>query len=55
LFASAMGPLLASWFVSDADVHGALWLGTALLLAGMAMIAGLHVLALRDQEEAQTI
>lgn len=53
LFATAIGPLFASWFVSDSDVHGALWLGAALLLAGMAMIAGLHVLALRGRGAEQ--
>ena len=53
LFATAMGPLFASWFVSDTDVHGALWLGAALLLAGMAMIAGLHLMAVRHGRAEQ--
>ncbi len=55
LFASAIGPLFASWFVNDADVHGALLLGTALLLLGTAMVAGLHVLATRDAGEEQPV
>ena len=42
LIGGAMGPLLASQLVSDQDVHGALWLGAGLLLAGLAIVAWLH-------------
>jgi len=43
LLGGAMGPLLASRLVSDQDVHGALWLGAGLMLAGLAVVAWLHV------------
>jgi predicted MFS family arabinose efflux permease len=43
LIGGAFGPLLASRLVSDQDVHGALWLGAALMLAGLATVAWLHV------------
>ncbi|HEY2710402.1 MAG TPA: MFS transporter [Caulobacteraceae bacterium] len=43
LIGGAMGPLLASRIVSDQNVHGALWLGAAMLLAGLAIVAWLHV------------
>jgi hypothetical protein len=43
LIGGAMGPLLASRLVSDQDIHGALWLGAGLLLAGLAIVAWLHV------------
>ncbi len=49
LLATALGPMFASRIVSDADVHGALWLATALLLAGMLIIAGLHFTAIREE------
>jgi len=42
LLGGALGPLLASRVVSDRDVHGVLWLGGALLLAGLAGVAGLR-------------
>ena len=43
LIGGAMGPLLASMVVSDRDVHGVLWLGVALMLAGLApRLAALH-------------
>jgi hypothetical protein len=47
LLAGAMGPWLASMIVSDADVFGAVWLGTGLILGGLALMAALHVTALR--------
>jgi hypothetical protein len=53
LLASALGPFLASQLVSDSDVHGALMLGTALLLASLVVISGLHVIALRDRSSLQ--
>jgi predicted MFS family arabinose efflux permease len=43
LIGGAMGPLLASRVVSDQDVHGALWLGAGMLLAGLAVVAWLHL------------
>jgi predicted MFS family arabinose efflux permease len=43
LIGAAMGPLLASRVVSDQDIHGALWLGAGLLLAGLATVAWLHM------------
>ena len=42
LVGGAMGPLLASFVVSDADVRGVLWLAAGLILAGLAMIAALR-------------
>jgi len=42
LIGGAMGPLLASMVVSDRDVHGVLWLGAALMLAGLASVGWLH-------------
>jgi hypothetical protein len=41
----ALGPLLASFTVGEREIHGALWLGTAMLLAGMAIVTWLHVTA----------
>jgi hypothetical protein len=43
LLGGAMGPWLASFVVGDRDVQGSLWLGAALLLAGMAVVAWLHL------------
>jgi len=43
LIGGAFGPLLASQVVSDRDIHGALWLGAGLMLAGLATVAWLHV------------
>jgi predicted MFS family arabinose efflux permease len=43
LIGGAVGPLLASRLVSDQDIHGALWLGAGLLLAGLAIVAWLHL------------
>jgi hypothetical protein len=42
LLGGALGPLLAALVVSDRDVHGALWLGGGLLLAGLAGVAALR-------------
>ncbi len=49
LFAGALGPLAAARLVSDSDVHKALALGAFFLLAGMSVIALLHILAVRDR------
>jgi hypothetical protein len=38
----ATGPLLAFLVVGNRDVYGVLWLGAALLLIGLAIIAWLH-------------
>jgi hypothetical protein len=42
LLGGALGPFAASRLVSDQDVHGVLWLGAALLLSGLAIVAWLH-------------
>jgi hypothetical protein len=42
LLGGALGPLMASLFVSDAEVRGSLWLGGAMLLVGLAGVAGLR-------------
>ncbi len=36
------GPLMAALIVGDRDVHGVLWMGASLLVAGFAVIAWLH-------------
>ncbi|HEX3918502.1 MAG TPA: hypothetical protein VHW60_14290 [Caulobacteraceae bacterium] len=42
LIGGALGPALAAAVVSDANVHGALWLGAGLMLAGLATVGWLH-------------
>jgi hypothetical protein len=42
LLGGALGPWLSSFVVSDADVRPVLWLGAALLLAGLAGVAWLR-------------
>jgi hypothetical protein len=42
LLGGALGPLMASFVVSDSDVRGGLWLGAAILLAGLAGVAALR-------------
>jgi hypothetical protein len=42
LLGGALGPLLASRVVDERDVHGVLWLGGGLLLAGLAGVAWLR-------------
>jgi hypothetical protein len=49
----ALGPFLASRVVSDADVHGALWLGGALLVTGLVMMAGMHAVERRERVRRQ--
>jgi hypothetical protein len=49
LLAGALGPLLASFIVSDQDVSGAIWLGVGLILSGLVMMGALHVTALRKK------
>jgi MFS family permease len=53
LLAGALGPLLASFIVSDADVFGAVWLGTGLILSGLVLMGALHVTALRARKKLQ--
>lgn len=55
VLAGALGPFLASRVVSDADVHGALWLGGTLLLTGLAMMAGMHVVERRERARRQLV
>ncbi len=52
LLAGALGPLLASFIVSDADVFGAIWLGAVLLICGLALMAVLHFTAPRLRNSA---
>jgi len=42
VLAGALGPFATSFVVGDNDVHGAIFLGSAGLAAGLAMIAVLH-------------
>jgi hypothetical protein len=49
VIAGAIGPFTASFLVSARDVHGALYLGASLLVAGLMMMAGMHVAALRER------
>lgn len=51
LLAGALGPLLASFIVSDADVYGAVWLGTGLILSGLVLMGALHITALRARKK----
>jgi hypothetical protein len=37
-----MGPALASLVVGEREVHGVLWLGAALMFAGLAVVAWLR-------------
>ena len=51
--AGALGPLSASFVVSNTDVHGALYLGAGFLLAGLVMMAGMHVAERRERAHRQ--
>lgn len=53
VLAGALGPFAASQIVSDANVHGALWLASGFLLAGLAMICGLYLAERRDAAHRQ--
>ena len=52
LMGGALGPLLASGAVSGRDAHGVLALGAALMLTGLAAIAGLRFTAARSTARA---
>ena len=45
LLSGALGPLLASFVVSEHDAHGALWLAGAFMALGLALSASLHFTA----------
>ena len=45
LFGGAAGPLIAALAIGNHDVHGVLWLGAGLLLAGFAIVAWLSLTA----------
>jgi len=45
----AIGPLFASFVVGDRDVHGSIFLGVALVAAGMLIVTGLHLFAMRQR------
>jgi hypothetical protein len=47
----AIGPLFASFVVGDRNVHGAVFLGIALLLTGIAIVTGLHLFAIRERRQ----
>ena len=53
VLAGALGPFLASRVVSNADVHGALWLGATLLLTGLVMMAGMYAVERRERARRQ--
>ena len=43
LIGGALGPALAAVTVSEANAHGALWLGGGLVVLGLAVVAWLHL------------
>lgn len=47
LLAGALGPLVSSQIVSDSEVRGVLILATGFLAIGLAVIVGLHIVAVR--------
>ena len=53
VLAGAMGPLASSFVVSASNMHGALYLGGVLIVSGTMMMAGLHVLTLRERGHRQ--
>jgi hypothetical protein len=48
VLAGALGPFAASRVVADDDVHGAIFMGTVSLFAGLALIASLHFTSTRN-------
>jgi hypothetical protein len=53
LLGSAFGPLIAAFVVTERNVHGAVFLGIGLLLAGLSVIAWLHVTSARHAAPAE--
>jgi len=53
ILAAALGPLLASFVVSNADVYGAVWLGAGLVTSGLALMAVMHFIAVNERRRAQ--
>ncbi len=53
VLAGAAGPLASSFVVSDGNTHGALYLGAGLIVSGTVMMAGLHLLTLRERAHRQ--
>ena len=45
----ALGPLFASFVVGASEMHGVLWLGTAMMFAGLAIVTGLHMVARNER------
>jgi len=52
LLAGALGPLLASFVVDDREVFGVIYLGVALIVGGLLLMALLHVMALRERKSS---
>lgn len=55
VLAEALGPFLASFVVTDRNVHGVLWLGGTLLLTGLVMMAGMHAMERRERARARLV
>jgi hypothetical protein len=49
LLAGALGPLLASFVVDDRKVFGVIVLGVSLIIGSLALMTGLHVMAVRER------
>jgi hypothetical protein len=55
LLAGALGPLLASFVVDAREVFGVIVLGAGLIVCGLALMAVLHVMALRERRSAARV
>ncbi len=53
VLAGAAGPLASSFVISDGNMHGVLYLGGTLIVSGTLMMAGLHLLSLRERAHRQ--
>ena len=53
LLAGALGPFASSYIVSAQNVRGALILGAGFLITGLAVIIGLHFIAVRERSLAR--
>jgi hypothetical protein len=53
LLAGALGPFVSSYIVSEHNVRGALILGSGFLVTGLAVIVGLHFVAVRERSLAR--